>query len=91
MLNKFRRHEQIGFLAPMTPSEPSVGARLAPNVRQTVPLNHTGIVSRQLSKGSHLLVVPTINRSPHYQINHGTGKDVSVESIADAKEPLAVQ
>jgi hypothetical protein len=36
-------------------------------------------------------VALTINRSPDYQINYGTGKDVSVESIADAEEPLVVQ
>jgi uncharacterized protein len=64
---------------------------LAPNVRQTIPLDNTHLVSRQLSRGSRLLVALTINRSPDYQINYGTGKDVSVESITDAKEPLVVQ
>jgi putative CocE/NonD family hydrolase len=66
-------------------------ALLAPNVRQIVPLDNTHLVSRQLSKGSRLLVALTINRSPAYQINYGTGKDVSTESIADAREPLVVQ
>jgi uncharacterized protein len=64
---------------------------LVSNVRQTIPLDNTHLVSRQLSKGSRLLVALTINRSPDYQINYGTGKDVSTESIADAKEPLVVQ
>jgi putative CocE/NonD family hydrolase len=64
---------------------------LVPNVRQTIPLDNTHLVSRQLSKGSRLLVALTINRGPDYQINYGTGKDVSTESIADAKEPLVVQ
>ena len=64
---------------------------LVPNVRQIIPLDNTHLVSRQLSKGSRLLVALTINRSPDYQINYGTGKDVSTESIADANEPLVVQ
>ena len=36
---------------------------LAPNVRQIIPLENTHLVSRQLSKGSRLLVTLTINRS----------------------------
>ena len=64
---------------------------LVPNQPQTIPLDNTHLVSRQLSKGSRLLVALTINRSPDYQINYGTGKDVSDETIADAKEPLVVQ
>jgi putative CocE/NonD family hydrolase len=64
---------------------------LVPNVRQTIPLGNTHLVSRQLSRGSRLLVALTINRTPDYQINYGTGKDVSTESIADAQEPLVVQ
>jgi putative CocE/NonD family hydrolase len=64
---------------------------LVPGVRQIIPLENTHLVSRQLSKGSRLLVALTINRSPYYQINYGTGSDVSAESIADAKQPLVVQ
>lgn len=64
---------------------------LVPNERQTIPLDNTHLVSRQLGKGSRLLVALTINRSPDYQINYGTGKDVSAESMADAKEPLVVK
>jgi putative CocE/NonD family hydrolase len=64
---------------------------LAPGVRQIVPLLNTHLVSRRLTAGSRLMVALTINRSPDYQINYGTGRDVSVESIADAQEPLVVQ
>jgi putative CocE/NonD family hydrolase len=64
---------------------------LVPTKPQTIPLDNTHLVSRQLSKGSRLLVALTITRSPDYQINYGTGKDVSDESIADAKEPLVVR
>jgi hypothetical protein len=46
------------------------------------------LVSRKLSKGSRLLVVVDVNKGPWAQVNYGTGKDVSDESIADAKEPF---
>jgi hypothetical protein len=49
------------------------------------------LVSRQLGKGSRLLVVVDVNRGPFAQLNYGTGKDVSDESVADAKEPLRVE
>jgi uncharacterized protein len=64
---------------------------LTPNMIQTIRLENTLLVSRQLSKGSRLLVVVDVNRSPFAQVNHGTGKDVSDESIADAKEPLRIE
>ena len=53
---------------------------LVANVPQTIALDNTHLVSRKLSKGSRLLVALTINRSTYYQINYGTGKDVSTES-----------
>jgi hypothetical protein len=43
-----------------------------------------------MSKGSRLLVLVTVNKNAWAQVNYGTGKDVSDESIADAKEPLNV-
>jgi predicted acyl esterase len=64
---------------------------LIPNQPQTIPLDNTVLVSRQLSKGSRLLVTLDINRNTDAQINYGTGKDVSDESVADATEPLVVQ
>lgn len=64
---------------------------LMPDRVDTIPLDNTLLVSRQLQKGSRLLVLLDINRGPHAQLNYGTGKDVSDESIADAKQPLVVQ
>ena len=61
---------------------------LTPNQIETITLENTLLVSRQLSKGSRLLLVVDVNRGPFAQVNYGTGKDVSDESIADAKEPL---
>jgi uncharacterized protein len=69
-----------------------MGARhlLTPGVRASVPISHTALVSRQMSKGSRLLVLVTVNKNAWAQVNYGTGKDVSDESIADATEPLNV-
>jgi uncharacterized protein len=64
---------------------------LTPNRIETIRLENTLLVSRQLSKGSRLLLVVDVNRGPFAQVNYGTGKDVSDESIADAKEPLRVE
>jgi uncharacterized protein len=64
---------------------------LAPDRVETIRLDRTLLVSRQLSKGSRLLVVLDVNRGPFAQVNYGTGKDVSDESIMDAKEPLRVE
>jgi len=64
---------------------------LTPNEAQTLTFDKTLLVSRQLSKGSRLILVLDVNRSAFAQVNHGTGKDVSEESIADATEPLKVR
>lgn len=64
---------------------------LTPGRIETIRLDRTLLVSRQLSKGSRLLVVVDVNRGPFAQVNYGTGKDVSDESIVDAKEPLRVE
>jgi uncharacterized protein len=64
---------------------------LTPNRVETIELDNTLLVSRQLSKGSRLLVVVDVNRGPFAQLNYGTGRDVSDESIADAKEPLRIE
>lgn len=69
----------------------SIRQLLTPGKITTVPFDRTRLVSRQLSKGSRLLVVLNINRNPFAQVNYGTGKDVSDESIQDAGAPLQVQ
>lgn len=64
---------------------------LTPGKIETIPFSRTGIVSRRMSRGSRLLVLLTVNKNPFAQVNYGTGKDVSDESIADAKKPLRVR
>jgi putative CocE/NonD family hydrolase len=64
---------------------------LTPGVIETIPFERSRMVSRQLSKGSRLVVVLNIDKNPFAQINYGTGKDVSDETIQDAKEPLRIE
>jgi len=49
------------------------------------------LTSRRLERGSRLVAVLRILKSPGAQINYGTGKDVSDEDISDAKEPLRAE
>jgi putative CocE/NonD family hydrolase len=64
---------------------------LVPNKIESIPFTNTRLVSKQLSKGSRLLVVLNINKNAYSQLNYGTGKDVSDETIKDAKEPLKIK
>jgi uncharacterized protein len=64
---------------------------LEPGKVESIPIRPTLFVSRQLQAGSRLLVVLDVNKGPRAQVNYGTGRDVSDESIADAKVPLKVE
>ena len=64
---------------------------LTPGKRETIPFTRSRIFSRQLSKGSRLLVVLNIDKNPFAQINYGTGRNVSKETIQDAGEPLNIE
>jgi len=64
---------------------------LKPNTIETISFSNTHLVSKQLNKGSRLLVALNVNKNPFSQLNYGTGRDVSTETIADAKEPLQVK
>jgi len=63
---------------------------LNPGERTVVPFSETKLTSRRLSEGSRLVLVLSVNKHPFEQINYGTGKDVSDESIADAGSPLEI-
>jgi hypothetical protein len=64
--------------------------RQSRNVR-SIPFADTFLVSKQISKGSRLLIVLNVNKHPFEIINYGTGKDVNDETINDAKEPLRIK
>ena len=61
------------------------------NQKNHIPIKRAFMTSKKIEKGSKLLVVLTINKSPYWQINYGTGKDVSEETIKDAGEPLLIK
>lgn len=64
---------------------------LEPNKIETISFTNTHFVSKQLSKGSRLLISVNVNKNPFSQLNYGTGKEVSDETILDAKVPLQIK
>lgn len=63
---------------------------LTPGKRTVIPFERTRLVSRRIEAGSRIVAVLDVIKNGGHQINYGTGRDVSDESIADAKEPLVV-
>ncbi len=64
---------------------------LKPNVIESIPFSNTHLISKQLSKGSRLLIHLNVNKNPFSELNYGTGKVVTEETIKDAKEPLEIK
>jgi predicted acyl esterase len=64
---------------------------LVPGMRQQISFESNRLTSRRLSRGSRIVVVIAIIKNPTVQINYGTGREVSSESIADAKVPLRIR
>jgi hypothetical protein len=63
---------------------------LVPEKRQSLDFKSLRLMSRQLEMGSRLVAVLSVVKEPGREINYGTGKIVSEESIADAKVPLKI-
>lgn len=64
---------------------------LVPGQRQQLDFKSGRSTSRKFQTGSRLVVLFSIIKQPNAQINYGTGKDVSDETIADAQEPLQIK
>jgi len=64
---------------------------LTPNVKTKIPFDKVRMTSKKINKGSRIVVVINIIKEPFTEINYGTGKNVSEETIADAKEPLIIK
>jgi uncharacterized protein len=64
---------------------------LTPGKRQQLDFVNAGLVGRKVKAGSRIVLLLGVNKQRDAQVNYGTGKDVSDESIADAKQPLRVQ
>ena len=61
---------------------------LMPGKLETIPFHRSRVFSKQMKKGSRLLLVLNIDKNPFAQINYGSGKDVSKETVMDAGAPL---
>lgn len=72
-------------------SDPENRNLLEPGKIETVPIPRSRMTAKKIAAGSRLLLLVDVNLSPWAQVNYGTGKDVSDESIADAGEPLVVE
>jgi uncharacterized protein len=59
--------------------------------RQELSFSSDRITSRRLQAGSRLVMALGINKRPDREINYGTGNDVSTDSIAAGKPPLAIR
>jgi putative CocE/NonD family hydrolase len=59
--------------------------------RQTLSFRSDRLTARQISAGSRLVLVLSINKRADQQLNYGAGNDVSEESIEDAKVPLRIR
>lgn len=63
---------------------------LTPGEWTRLPFERTSMTGRRLQPGSRLLVTLDVLKDAQHQVNHGTGQDVSDETVADAGEPLQV-
>lgn len=64
---------------------------LQPGQPTVLPFRSENLLGRQLQPGSRLVAVLAVGKQPDRQINYGSGRDVSTESIADAGEPLRIR
>jgi putative CocE/NonD family hydrolase len=69
----------------------SVRKLLTPGKREALNFKSVRLTSRVLQPLSRVVVLINIIKQPDMQINYGTGKDVSGETIADAGEPLSIK
>ncbi len=64
---------------------------LTPNEKTAIPISNFRMTSKKIKKGSRIVVIINGIKHPFSQINYGTGKDVSDETIQDAGEPLEIK
>ena len=69
----------------------SVRNLLKPGNKEQISLHNTFYTARQLQKGSRIIVVLGVNKNPNWQVNYGSGKEVSEESMLDVRENLKIK
>lgn len=71
--------------------DPSRRELLTPGRRTHLRLTARRTTSRVLAKGDRLAVVIGVIKQPGEEINYGTGRPVTEETVADAGDPLQVR
>jgi uncharacterized protein len=71
--------------------DPAHRELLTPGEWTTVPFERTRMTGRRMEADSRLLVVVDVLKDARHQVNMGTGRDVSEESVADAEKPLKIE
>ncbi|MFC4818510.1 CocE/NonD family hydrolase [Flavobacterium sp. GCM10023249] len=64
---------------------------LRPNTIETIHMKNTYTISKQIEKGSRIVIVLGMNKNPNWEVNYGTGKPVSEETMADGEVPLEIE
>lgn len=64
---------------------------LESNIKTKIPFGIVRMTSKKIGKGSRLVVVINGIKDPFTEINYGSGKPVSEETMKDAKEPLEIK
>ena len=70
---------------------PETRRLLEPGKRQRLDFRAIRLMSRRVGAGSRLVAVVGVIKELGRQIDYGSGKDVSDETIADAGEPLRIE
>ena len=64
---------------------------LQPRATQRLVVKDTRLLGRKLAAGSRIVVTLGVVKQPDRQLNLGSGKQPSDETIADAGEPLEIR
>ena len=65
---------------------------LQPGTPQSINCTNSYFISAKLRKGSRIVALVGMNKSPQWQVNYGSGKDVSDETMAaDGQIPLEIE
>jgi uncharacterized protein len=64
---------------------------LVPGKDESVLINNSDFTGKLIKKGNRLIVVVGMYKRKDWQVNYGTGKDVSDETIEDGKTPLLIK
>jgi uncharacterized protein len=64
---------------------------LQPGKISGIHIHQTFITCKHFEKGSRIIITIGPNKNPGWEVNYGTGRDVSDESIQDAGPPLEIK